>query len=140
MKKLLLIGMLLLAAAPAGAHEVLHSASEGRAIVVTLTHDDGDPFSFEQYELFRPGGSAPCQTGKTDDRGRIVFVPDTDGDWHIRAFSRDGHGADFTVNAAAVPVAGDSRSLNRPEKILIGVGCILGIFGIISLGTRRRRA
>lgn len=135
--------LLLLAIAPrAGrAHEVLHSVAEGGAVIVELTYADGSPFSFESYELFRPGESTPVQVGRTDHRGRIIFIPDTGGDWRIRAFSEDGHGADFAVNTDAknLMVEAESRSLRLHEKILLGVGCILGIFGIISLGYRRKR-
>lgn len=127
---------------PVDAHEILHTTTEGGAVIVTLTYGDGSPFSFESYELFRPGEDVPVQVGRTDRAGRIVFIPGVGGTWRIRAFSEDGHGADFTVDAGAkaLTTSTEPRSLGRHEKILIGVGCILGIFGIISLWCRRRRA
>lgn len=127
---------------PVHAHEILHTTAESGAVIVTLTYGDGSPFSFESYELFRPGEDVPFQVGRTDRAGRIVFIPGVGGTWRIRAFSEDGHGADISVDvdAGAPAVQTGARSLGRHEKILIGVGCILGIFGIISLWCRRRNA
>lgn len=123
------------------AHEVLHSITKGSAVIVRLTYVDSAPFAFESYELFRPGESVPVQVGRTDHLGRISFIPDRSGAWRIRAFSEDGHGAEFSVDtdAESLEVLAQSRSLGQHEKILIGVGCILGIFGIVSLSCRRRR-
>jgi nickel transport protein len=138
---LLIVALLTCVLPAAHAHEIHHSVGEGGAVIVELTGADGKPFSFESYELFRPGEAVPVQIGKTDQRGRIIFVPDSSGAWRIRAFSVDGHGADFTVDADARSRVrpAQPRSLRQYEKILIGTGCILGIFGIISLAYRKKR-
>lgn len=144
--KLIRVGLMLVflstAISQVHAHEVLHSITKGSAVIVELTYADSSPFAFESYELFRPGESIPIQVGRTDHLGRISFIPDRSGTWRIRAFSEDGHGAEFTVDtdAESLVVLAQSRSLRQHEKILIGVGCILGIFGIVSLSCRRRRA
>ncbi|MEJ2720131.1 MAG: hypothetical protein P8181_03190, partial [bacterium] len=126
------------------AHGVDHVVTRTGAVVVTLSHDDGDMFSNETYEVFGPGDSTPFQSGRTDKLGRIVFVPDRTGEWRVRAFSEDGHGADFTVNvdnagdlAGTAPARGPASTVGR---ILAGVIAIFALFGIALLFMNRRRS
>lgn len=131
---------IVLAAAPGQAHEVTHAVSRGEAVVVTLQYADGSPFAYEQYELTPPGESVPFQTGRTDAAGRIVFLPDRRGDWRLKASSEDGHGAELTVSVDAVgAAAAKPRSLwERGSKLVTGVALLFGVFGLLTLFTRRR--
>jgi nickel transport protein len=126
----------------AQAHELHHSISQGEAVVVTVEHDEGDPFSNETYELYRPGEDTPFQTGRTDALGRIIFVPNVDGEWRVRAFSEDGHGLDIKVGTTGRGLAGDEHgsSYGGNTRIVLGAAIIIAAFGIISLFYSRRRA
>jgi len=68
-----------------------------------------------------------------------VFLPDRAGTWRIRAFSEDGHGADFsfTTGAEGRVQAGDEPFLDRHLRLIAGVSAIFGLFGLIVLFTRR---
>jgi len=79
----------------AAAHDLRHSIEEGAAVTVKLFSADGNEFSFESYEVYYEGEEIPFQVGRTDARGRLVFLPDRAGTWRVKAFSKDGHGADF---------------------------------------------
>ena len=102
--KLLAAGLaLLLAGAPrASAHEVVHEEGRQEAVVVRLAYEDGEPFANEAYEVFAPGGAVPFQSGRTDSLGRLLFLPDREGPWRIRAVSEEGHGVEFSVDAAGL--------------------------------------
>lgn len=137
------LGLLALsAAAPAWAHEVLHGVERAAAVVVSLTYADGTPFAYESYEIFLEGASVPCQVGRTDEKGRVAFLPDRDGRWRIKAVSDDGHGVEFSFEATAGGgVRGAGGSLfERYGRLLIGVAFIFGLFGLLQLFHRRRES
>jgi nickel transport protein len=125
----------------AAAHDLDHTIGHGEAIVVRFHYADGPAFSYESYEVYRPGETTPFQVGRTDALGRVAFVPDAGGEWRVRAFSEDGHGADLRVDAeaslasAAVPRAASERGV----RVLLGVAIILGLFGAWGLYRSRRK-
>ena len=124
----------------AAAHDLQHGIEEGMAVTVKLFFSDGNEFSFESYEVYRAGEEIPFQVGRTDAHGRVVFLPDRAGTWRVKAFSEDGHGADFSLSSDArggVEKAGGSL-LERYPRIVVGVSIIFGIFGVIALFTRGR--
>ena len=141
MKKALALLLVFMAAgAPAAAHELIHQISGGEAVTITLTYADGSPFSYESYEIYRPGEETPFQVGRTDRLGRIALLPDMSGEWRVRAFSEDGHGVDlpFPAEPSSLPQATASPGADRLSRIMLGIGIILTAFGILALHSRRR--
>ncbi|MBN2172382.1 MAG: ABC transporter permease [Candidatus Krumholzibacteriota bacterium] len=127
--------------APACAHDLDHAVSRGEAVVITLQYAGGEPFSYESYEVLPAGEDIPYQTGRTDAAGRIVFVPDHEGAWRVRAFSEDGHGVDLVIEAgggAAPAPAGAWQGLGPWSGLAAGLGTLFGLFGVINLFARRR--
>jgi len=125
----------------AAAHDLRHSIEEGAAVTVKLFFADGNGFSFESYEVYHAGEEIPFQVGRTDALGRIVFLPDRAGSWRIKAFSEDGHGADFSLTTGAqggVETA-DRSFFERHSRLVVGVSIIFGIFGLVDLFVRRRK-
>jgi nickel transport protein len=141
MKRLSVFSILLFIALPraGAAHEIIQSTTRANAVVVELKYADQSPFAYEQFEVYRKGEETPFQTGRTDALGRIVFVPDRSATWRVRAFSEDGHGTDFTIDAgpadAAETAAQDST---RPMKIVFGILMIFLVFLIVFRVVRRR--
>lgn len=137
------LACLALLAAPvlAPAHGLDHTFAGDRAVVVTLTYDDGAPFSFESCEVTPPGEDTPSQVGRTDRRGRVAFLPDRAGDWRVRVVAQDGHGADLTVPVGAdlLPAGGLTAAPSRFTKIVTGVSVLFGVFGVTSLFIIRRK-
>jgi nickel transport protein len=142
MSKYLLGVLVILLAEEASAHDLQHQIDEGAAVSVRLFFADGTDFSFEGYELYRAGEETPFQVGRTDVHGRVVFIPDRAGTWRIKAFSEDGHGADFSFTTTTeVGVGAVERSfLERYLRIVVGVSVIFGVFGLVSLLKQRRRS
>jgi hypothetical protein len=121
------------------AHDLRHQIDEGAAVSVRLFFADGSDFAFESYEVYRAGDEVPFQVGRTDLRGRVVFLPDRAGTWRIKAFSEDGHGADFSFSTGAEEGVGERNQtfLDRHLRIVAGVSVIFGLFGVVNLFKRR---
>ena len=129
----------LFAAFPVQAHDLQYTAAPGQAMVVKLFYLDNTPFTFEGYEIYRDGETQPYQVGRTDDQGRIAFLPDRAGSWQIKALSEDGHGLAFKLTTDA---AGGVDELEKPwferySRIAVGVAVILGLFGTLALFLKR---
>ena len=126
--------------APAWAHEVKVEISKQDAAVVRLTYADGQPFTYEAYELYQPGKDIPEQVGRTNAQGQIVFLPGAQTEWRVKAYSADGHGIDqkLHVVAGGSVVAASGGELPRPLLLLAGLGIVFGIFGLVQLFFRRK--
>jgi nickel transport protein len=138
MKRLLIAACLLLAG-HAHAHGVQHRIEEDRAVTVELFYEDGSELAFERYEITRAGEQTPFQSGSTDARGRLAFLPDRPGAWRVLVFSEDGHGTEisFTTDAQGEIERADRPLLERHWRLVAGVSLLFGIFGLISLFARR---
>ncbi|MDX3894476.1 ABC transporter permease [Pusillimonas sp.] len=140
-----LAAMALALAAPAQAHEVVNEIQLRQAVTVTLEYSDGEPFSYETYELYAGHGKTPVQTGRTDAHGRVVFLPGQEDAMRLRAFSADGHGVDLrfqvpaaSPEAAAGGEADTAAALGRPAKLLAGLAAILMLFAGWQLFVRKK--
>jgi nickel transport protein len=141
--KLVLSGALcLLTVAPAYAHDLQYTVSEGQAIVISLFYVDNTPFTFEGYEITRDGEKLPYQIGRTDAQGRIAFLPDRAASWRIKTISEDGHGLDFKLetDAAAQLASAEKPLFDRYSRIAVGIAVIFGLFGFLSLYLKRNNA
>ncbi|MFA9461583.1 ABC transporter permease [Thiohalorhabdus methylotrophus] len=125
----------------AGGHEVHHRVLHQEAVVVQLRYADDHPFRHERYTVRRAGAEAPFQRGRTDARGRIVFVPEGKGPWRIKAQSASGHGQVLTVEAggasAREPAEGSGTG-TRWSRMVFAVGLILALFGGFTLFQNRK--
>jgi nickel transport protein len=126
---------------PASAHDLQHSIGEGAAVCVKLFFSDGNAFSFESYELYRAGEEIPFQVGRTDNQGRVVFIPDRPGTWRLKVFSEDGHGVDLSFTTGGEGGVQDAGRpfLERHLRIVVGLSLIFGVFGLVDLFARRRK-
>lgn len=122
------------------AHDLQHSVKKvGDTIVVSFYFPDGTKFSYENFEIYRDGEKVPFQVGRTDALGRVVFIPDKEGNWIVKVFSEDGHGSNVKVFVEKAGYISTEESMfKRYEKVFVGVGLILGVFGFISIFKCRR--
>jgi nickel transport protein len=134
-----LVWVLLLVPVCAFSHDLRYSVTEEQAVVIRVHYPDGRGLGFEQYEISPLGETGPVQTGRTDARGQIAFLPPGPGQWRVTAFSADGHGVEFTLTTkngraaeAKVPI------FDRYPRLITGLGLILGLFGLVMLFVRRR--
>jgi len=120
------------------AHDLeYNSFREGSCIVVKFYFPTGGSFSYESYQVFGPEKDKPFQVGRTDALGRIIFCPDKPGRWTIRTFSEDGHGAVVDLDVEDGKLQQQGGKLSIYQKLLVGFGVILGIFGLVEIYLRR---
>lgn len=136
---------LLFLCAPGWAHTVDYDVKNGQATVVT-THLGDEEASYAEYEVFAPEETAnPFQVGRSDARGRVIFLPDRPGKWRVivKADSQHGvHGAEIEVQVDEKSVV---RDFSKPlvathTRLLIGVSLVFGVFGLFSLFRNRAQA
>lgn len=143
MRKSLLI--LLLLSMTASGHTVDYDVTSQQATVVT-THLGDEEASYAEYEVFAPGQmDNPFQIGRSDARGRVVFLPNEAGEWIIKVKADSQHG----VHGAEVKVQVDDKSVikefSKPlvathTRLLIGVSLLFGMFGLFSMFRGRGKA
>lgn len=133
--------LLVLVITLAFAHELQHTVHrEGRCLVVSFFFPDNTKFSYEKYEVYKDGERFPFQVGRTDALGRVVFCPAWSGIWKVKTISEDGHGAEVSISFEGESVEERGKNLfERYEKVFVGVGILLGIFGFFELFIRRLR-
>lgn len=120
---------------PATAHELRKNVSSAQAIVVEIQFANGRPFAFENYEIYRAETEMPYQVGKTDQYGRVAFLPNTASTWIFKTYSQDGHGATIKFESDGQT---NIQTIERPlyeryARLIIGVSLLIGIFGVVSL-------
>lgn len=132
-----LLGTLLFAFA--FSHELSHRVEqEGSCALVYFFFQDGSPFNFEEYEVYREGENTPFQKGRSDALGRVVFCPDRDGLWQLKIASQDGHGAILNLKLQGKRVLKERGLVHKYTPLISGLGYLLGIFGLVALLLRRK--
>lgn len=136
--------LLLLLMVPAWAHSVDYQVDGVPATAVTVRFSDEEPASYSEYELFPPGQTIPFQTGRTDALGRVVFAPDRAGEWTLKVKADSAHGLHGITIGVTVDDKGVVLGYTRPlvaryPKLLVGVGLLLGLFGLAALLRRPGR-
>lgn len=126
------------------AHEVQHDINLVQAMQVHLVYADGEPFSYENYELYADAGPRPVQTGRTDALGRVVFVSGQTQQWRLRAFSADGHGVDLKFpgmgDGGQATVALGQPASSRNTRLIFGLSIILGLFGVVQFFLKKKKS
>lgn len=139
----LIAGLLMACTVHVFAHEVQYELSRSQGTTtVKLSYADGEPFSFERYELFTDGNSTPVQTGRTDEKGQVLVQGDVEKKWSLRAFTVDGHGTEVRFDGEASGAGGlfAAAASDRYVRMLAGVSAILALFGALRLFLRKKRS
>lgn len=140
-----LVLALLGVAAPARAHEVLHTVERGKAVAVKAYFADGEALAYTEYQVFSPADARiPYQKGRTDRAGYLAFVPDPPGKWRVVVTDPAGHGLDIEVDASGqAPVArapGAVSSWAFAVRPVVGVLVIVALFGAVIFIYRRKKS
>ena len=139
---LTLAALLVLAAAPAAAHETLHEVARGKAIAVKAYFVDGEVLAYTAYEVYSPADPViPYQKGRTDRGGWLAFVPDLPGKWRVKVIDDTGHGLDLQVDAESTGAASAAGTVSSAAFILrplLGLAAIGAVFAALFFAYRRK--
>lgn len=126
--------------APGLAHDLHYVTGQANATVVSLNYPDGSPFAYEAFEIFPAGEEIPFQVGRTDAQGRLAFLPPASGRYEVRAMSQDGHGSVISIEVGpeAALIAADRPLFERYQRLFVGLGILLGLFGLLKLFYRSK--
>jgi len=111
-------------------HGVETYIEEAKGISITVQYADGTPMASADVKITSPSGKEKSE--QTDDNGRIVFYPDENGKWRIEIDDGLGHGAVKEIEWSGTIISEEKGRMTQAQKILTGIGIILGISGIIS--------
>jgi nickel transport protein len=139
----LAVTALLLLPAWAHGHALLHEMLEGEAVVLRFAFPGGEQPWFEPYEVFAPGAETPFQSGRINALGEVSFRPDRPGQWRVRVFTEDGHGAVVELEVDAAGRVDAIRSHHAGlhgywGSVFAALGYLLGGFGLLALWRSRR--
>ena len=140
MIRALILAAGLLYAVTAAAHGVSTTVTNGPAVIVTVTLDDGSPLTGVAWSVTAPDNAAPRRNGLTDAAGRIVFLPEVPGEWEVMVSGADGHGTSLTVTVTADMLAsgGSGSRMGGSQQLIIGVIFLLLVFGLATRFLTRR--
>ncbi|WP_456401691.1 hypothetical protein [Persephonella sp.] len=114
-------------------HSVELTVNKSNAVSIKIYYSNGEPFSYEKYEIFSPEDEViPFQTGFTNRYGVITFIPDLEGEWKVKVFSEDGHGVVETIrinNIQDFISVRDDRS--KLVNFTAGLSTLLLIFSVL---------
>ena len=119
------------------AHSV-HYQVENKGISVRVFYAQDDLASYSQYEILGPGDKIPHQKGRTDKNGVVSFLPDRPGKWLIKVSGESEHGIHGIQIKVQVNKSLSMESFKKPlvamyTKLFVGLGFIMGIFGLWAL-------
>ena len=113
-------------------HNLQHTISKEKSIVVSFSFAQEDDFSFQSYEVYAPNTEIPFAVGRTDTLSRLSFLPNAKGSWRVKVFSQDGHGKIVNVEVDEnIEAKIETNSSNTLLKALIGIMLLFGVFGFI---------
>lgn len=111
-------------------HGVEVEVNEVKGIEITIQYADGTPMADADVKIMSPSGKE--KNDLTDDKGRLVFYPDENGKWKVEIDDGLGHGAIKEIEWSGTIKREEKKKLSQGQKLLTGLGIILGISGIIS--------
>ncbi len=132
--------VLCLGASSLFAHNLEHTVSHEEAIVVSYRFASEGDFSFQSYEIYAPHAKLPFQVGRTNANAELLFIPNVQGKWKIKAFSEDGHGKIIELDVADVlqKKSQENSFFLSLLKPLFGVLTIVALFGLIYFNKRKK--
>jgi hypothetical protein len=100
----------------AWAHGVGYRRPARSAVALEFYYSTGEAMAYQEARVYAPDNArAAFQTGRTDEYGRVSFVPAASGDWRVEVRDEEGHRAE-----ALVTVAGDGEENAQSDGAISG--------------------
>ena len=116
------------------AHGVGFRESKFRATALEFFYSTGEEMSYCEARVFSPNDAKfAAQTGRTDEQGRLAFIPDVPGEWRVIVRDNEGHQCEARVNVSETLSASvhEESGDDLWFRALLGVSIIFNIAMII---------
>ena len=133
-------GLFLLLTGEISAHGTGWRNSALSAVALEFIYSTGETMSYREAKVFSPNDEKfAYQSGRTDEKGRFAFVPDSPGKWRVIVRDEEGHQctAEIVISDKGEGVSESeiqSAVINSTEifiRSLLGVSLIFNIALII---------
>ncbi|MBQ3757930.1 MAG: hypothetical protein II876_00575 [Synergistaceae bacterium] len=131
------------------AHGTGYRHSEFRAVALEFMYSTGEMMSYREARVFSPNDEKfAYQTGRTDEKGRFSFTPDTSGTWRVIVRDEEGHQCTAEIDVTEEFLAGKSDGTPQhddgtlPQGMGLFIRALLGVSIIFNIAmiVRRRYA
>lgn len=131
--------LLVLSILTLSAHDLSHSVSHAKSVVVSFSFASQEDFSYQNYELYAPNNDKiPFAIGRTDALSRIVFIPNQKGEWLLKVFSEDGHGKIVKLDIDEDMRLTTQTQIPKWLKIYSGLITIFLLFALLFIYKQRK--
>ena len=143
MKRIALTGLALTAGLiflrSAYAHGTGYREAGFKAVALEFMYSTGELMSYREARVFSPNDEKfAVQSGRTDEKGRFAFVPDTAGEWRVIVRDEEGHQCtavlvitqDFIDGRDIAPAQASS---SMPQGVELFVRAVLGVSIIFNI-------
>ncbi len=84
---------------PGFAHGVGYREISLKAVPLEFFYSTGEKMSYCETKIFSPSDSKfAAQTSRTDEQGRVSFIPDISGEWRVIVNDGQGHQCEAKIN------------------------------------------
>ena len=84
---------------PGFAHGVGFREISLKSVPLEFFYSTGEKMSYCEAKIFSPKDSKfAAQSARTDEQGRIAFIPDISGDWRVIVNDGQGHQCEAKIN------------------------------------------
>jgi nickel transport protein len=115
-------------------------------VALEFFYSTGEYMAYQDARVYSPkDGKASFQSGRSDEFGRVSFVPDAPGGWRVVVRDEEGHMAEAVINVTDEFIGG-SRSAADPatgQSIPMGgelfIRALLGVSVLFNIAAFVRR-
>jgi nickel transport protein len=116
----------------AQAHGVGYRHPGPKAVALEFYYSTGEAMAYQEAFVYSPGDpKAAFQTGRSDEHGRVAFVPDVSGDWRVVVRDMEGHMAEAVLYVGGTEVEADETTVSSagpaPGGVELAFRAALGV-------------
>jgi nucleotide-binding universal stress UspA family protein len=131
------------------AHGVGYRRSARSAVALEFYYSTGEAMAYREARVYGPDNArAAFQTGRTDEYGRVSFVPAVSGDWRVEVRDEEGHRAEAVVTVAAENAKSDDAvvlggAIPKGRELffraILGVSLIFNVAAFVVTARAKKR-
>ena len=126
--------LLLMNENPCLAHGVGYREISLKAVPLEFFYSTGEKMSYCEAKIFSPEDSKfAVQSLRTDEQGRLSFIPDRTGDWRVIVNDGQGHQCEAKINITEEFLKDKNKIMNVSENNNSPVGFELFIRALLGV-------